>query len=312
MRIICKDYIKGSNKPCLHYANGSCTLSHRFICIEYIRRKKPLISPSMISTFTRCKRAFYYSYIEGLESIETNKNMLLGQLMHVLLQHYHTGSEDMLVKQSVIMNNYEKFYSEDITEIAKCFAILDCYKEIYSADGNSRCEVEFRKEEDGYYIRGFIDYIDSEGKIYDFKYTSRPDSYTIFTTELQAGIYLMLTKANSITFRIITKPSLRLKDNEENDEYYARLVEDIRRRPAHYFSDITFYKSEYDFEQIEQYLSTVTSEIKRLVELDIDSYYQNRSACMCPSQCEFLPICEAKGLKPENLYKKKEIDYDIF
>jgi len=311
MHIICKDYIKVKDKPCLHYQNKSCDLPSRFLCIEYIRRKKPLLSPSMITTFTKCRRAFWYSYICGLQSIETNKNLLLGSIMHLILQNFHSGDSKFLEKQKSIMLNFEKFYSEEMTEIIKCFAILDVYKTLYKPD-TGQCEVEFRKDNDRYFLRGFIDMIE-DSKIYDFKYTSRPDSYTLFTTELQAGIYLLLTEKDSITFRIITKPSLKQKDDETDEEYYTRLIEDIKRRPAYYFNDITFYSSEYDFQQIEDYLEVVTSEIKRLVELDFEHYYQNRSACMCPHQCEFLPICEAKGLVPENLYSKRTVqDYDIF
>jgi len=307
MKVICIDFDKGISKPCLHYTgNGYCSLPTRFSCIEYIRRKNPQLSPSLLSTFS-CKRAYYYEYVLGLKPKLLNKTMLCGSIIHAEVQYIHTQNEKFKnISESLLVKGYDAFEDTMIEDWLKIKAVTDIYKKLYG-ETTGKCEIPVRSDDSRYNLKGVIDFIDSIGRIYDFKYTSRPDNYTIFTTEIQAGLYLLLTNSSSIIFRLITKPLQQKKTSEHNDEFENRIREDIARRPGHYFKDVTFYKPEYNFDALENYLEVITEDIKELVGLGIEHYYQNRKVCFAPSACDYLPICEAKGLIPEDAYIKRDI-----
>lgn len=49
----------------------------------------PSVSHSEVESYLRCKRAWYYSYIEGIEPIGTASNLVLGTAVHKLLETYY-------------------------------------------------------------------------------------------------------------------------------------------------------------------------------------------------------------------------------
>lgn len=92
------------------------------------------ISWSRINRFRTCPRQYYYSYVEELEG-QPNENLLLGSLMHRMIDAYYTGSEhpddiqaeyESLIRQNLInqsqtllknvLAHYVQYYSKEIEE----------------------------------------------------------------------------------------------------------------------------------------------------------------------------------------------------
>ena len=69
--ITCPDH-NNTKKPCYYFIkDGFCSKKDRFRCIEWLKRNS-MLSYSSISKYNRCKRCFYYSYIEGLVLLDTS------------------------------------------------------------------------------------------------------------------------------------------------------------------------------------------------------------------------------------------------
>jgi len=323
MNIICTDY-DSTKKPCTYYAgNGCCSLKTRFRCIEFIRRKAPVLSYSYISNYLRCRRNFYYSYLLGIELIIPPLPIVAGRIMSNFLAYMHSDANNNDKEKKNYLKR-AKEYLESITpkdenagapsDVKTIPAVARAYKELGLDEPKGK--VEYRTilssagDEYKYLLKAIYDLYLFD-KIYEFKYTGKPDFYTFFTTRIQAGIYLLTAPSvKSITFRLIQKPTLKQGKNETDEEYKERVREDFKKRPAHYVKDITFWRNEYNFNEIKDYISLISDEVRQSIDKGIDYFYQNPQGCLFPGPCDFLPVCESKAnpLGMTSLYKKKTAD----
>ena len=169
-----------------------------------------------------------------------------------------------------------------------------------------------------YQIKSFVD-LKVENRIIDFKYTGSPDYYTFFTTEHQAGIYLLShPDVETITFALIVKPRVRKAGNESVTDFQDRIYRDMIRRKKHYFKSRTFHRSEYDFDRIKWEITYTCDEIVDNINNPIQFWRQNRKACYTPQfqnpWCDFYKLCEAR-VEPENLphlYIKRDVEKIIY
>lgn len=314
MNITCKDY-NPTKKPCEHYHKGCCLLPSRFRCIEHIKRRSPTLSYSYINNYLRCRRYFYYAYLIGLEPTKPSLPLLFGKLVHLYLDQIHSHKQiDNQPEIDHIISQLTPEEKDDDNSVLADFAmttgLMTAYEEIVEPISGV---VNYRSviSTGDYILKSIYDlYLLDEAVIYEFKYTQNPDNYTAFTTQLQTGIYFLTSKAKKIILRTIRKPALRKTKSETYDDLQNRVIEDVKRRPKHYITDTAFYPSEYNFDEIQDYISQLSDEIKDNIDAGIDFFYQNPNGCFAPARCEYLQICECNGLIPDMLYMKREIDTD--
>jgi len=320
MNVACKDHRPLEGKPCFYYIRpGTCALHKNWRCIEYLRRKSPILSYSYIRDYLRCRRLFYWTYIKGIRTVERALSLTVGEIIHSWLAYLHSDPQEnkyLINAETKLKELYEQYSeNEDTTvptEIVAVEPLINAYMELGMHE-DLKGEVEKREitELNGYTLKTRADLIVGE-HIYDWKYTSKPDGYTFFTTRLQAGMYLMnYPKAKSITFRLIQKPTLRLGKNETEAEFRDRIFRDVKSRPKHYFKEITFYRSEYDFSEIDKEIKTISDEIRANIDRDIDFFIQEYN-CYFPGPCDFLRCCEAKvnPLDLPELYEKINLSFE--
>lgn len=86
------------------------------------------ISWSRINKFRTCPKQYYYSYVEELEG-QPNENLLLGSLMHRMLDAYYTGVESI----DDIQEEYEGLISKGLINQSKTLLknVLASYVQYY-------------------------------------------------------------------------------------------------------------------------------------------------------------------------------------
>jgi len=313
---VCPD-LDETRKPCLHYLkDGFCSRANHFRCIEFIRRKNPIVSYSSDGLWRKCRRAFWFNYIMGYQGLVVLYPLIAGSIWHTYAAWVHSGDKGYLIKAERLMDEVDAEANNDIKLIP---VIVNVYADLYGALQGMPEQAKTVFHE-GYIVKSIVDLLvyDAGGKeyeeIYDWKYTGSPDYYTFFTTEYQAGLYLLqYPTVQSITYRCVRKVQLRQGKNEEWDKFISRVKVDLRKRKKWYFIDKKFYRSEYNFDRIEGELKASADEIRENIDKGIGFFRQNRDACyFAPTKqwCEFLPCCEGDVTpdKLPELYQKVNVE----
>jgi hypothetical protein len=89
------------------------------------------ISWSRINRFRTCPKQYYYSYIEELEG-QPNESLLLGSLMHRMIDAYYTGVEDL----EVIQDEYESLIRQNLVTQSRTLlkSVLASYIQYYDKE----------------------------------------------------------------------------------------------------------------------------------------------------------------------------------
>lgn len=232
--------------------------------------------------------------------------MLAGVIYHLHMAWVHGGCKASLLEGQRLIHELKDSAKNDILLIP---AIVEVYTELYG-DMKGVAEQSKTLWKDEYAVKSIVDLLlyDKLNRdyihMYDWKYCRDDKYYTFFTTEYQAGLYLMMyPTVKDITYRCIVKPLLRCGKNETWDEFEKRVKKDLRGRRKKYFVDKKFYRSEYNFPKIRGELIASAKEISDNIDKGIDFFRENREACyFCPTGewCDYKECCEA-GLTPDRL-----------
>ncbi len=317
---ICPDIDK-TVSPCKHYITtdepGFCARGDRYSCIEYIIRKRPVISGPYIEDYLRCKRKFYYSRIMGWELNEINLIPFNASIVYDLVAHAHGDVKFYLdrarIKQSHLSKHYENKLPNECLYISP---IIRAYRELGLNKQGSYVHFSKTLTANQFTLKGSV-CLEYDDTLMYIKYTKNNDYQTFFNIEYQAAIAFILFPAKSkIIFRCITKPQGNKAKNDSIADYQDRLHRDILQRPGHYFIDKPFYSGEFDTARVMEELLIHADEIKWRVSKGHMAYWpQTRSACFAYGyRCDFLSCCEARvdPVNVPNLYKQKDVEDNIF
>jgi hypothetical protein len=211
------------------------------------------------------------------------------------------------IKVADIKKQLHSLNLEDVPlEIVKAEAIVNAMPELDLGISAGVPQHEITKFYDGFTIKSITDLHTDYGD-YDWKYTTRPDSYDKWTTDDQGCMYMMQNGTGKITFLCIRVPQLKLNKDETTDSYYERLLADIKRRPKFYFEKKSYYKNEYDYDYNMRELKVITAEIKGLIDKPMEYWYMDKSSWWNPWRCDMYEICTT-GVVSESIYKRREIN----
>ena len=303
----CVNYIKAVN------GQGFCKRNDMWRCIEWVVRYNPILRSSCIATYNQCLRKYFHIYIQGYQLIEENFKASCGTIFHAFASGMHTGDEKHTKKgrdlfEKLANQNKDGYKSQELLKIKPSVNAYH-YHGFHRVGGQS--EVEKLIPYDKYQLCSTVDLI-KDNKIADWKYTGSPDYYTMFTTENQAGLYLMsYPNAESITYFLIRVPDAKLASNETESEFQDRIERDMCNRKDHYFIQKTFHRAEYDFDQIMQELTYTADEIVRNLNKPLYYWRQNRSGCWQFNKwCDFYTCCESRVMPQDlpHLYKQYDVE----
>jgi hypothetical protein len=312
-----------SKKPCAKFLEGGfCTLPSIFRCTEYVKIHEPTLSYSSIRLFSHCKRAFWYDWVMGLESMEKSLPLLMGTIASEVMAHLHSGITP-LGHVRIIANMAKNYIQDGERVVAWPYAMIGFFNG-YVALGyhtmRCRSEVNFTWSEPNYpKITGRIDRIpypdhttesiSPDTIAYEDKYSQRPEWYEIYTLKDQLTTYFLgVNTLQRITARIMVHPDLRLGKNESPSDYAKRVEADVVARPKHYIRDLNFWRTEFDYKAYKWKMRMIANEIVGLMKYGFDAFYQDAQACFSPP-CQFKPICSSNDVISDTLYKKKTRDY---
>lgn len=319
---ICPDH-NPNKKPCYYFIeNGFCSSKKWFRCIEFIIRKKPIMSHSAIQQYMRCKYLFYNSWIKGWTTKKLNLRLITGNLMHAYLGTFHADHEyDIERAERTIAALGHKLIDENRKDGKQ---YLDAQIVPYMFQGyrkackegkirtfTGKSEHPLLAEYDNFTLKARMDLrIVEEKEIVDFKFVANPDNYTFFTTRQQAITYLELDKsAEKITYRCIKKPKLKQGKNETELEFLERIRRDVYARPGFYVKDQTYYRSEYDFDKRLEEIGQMADELRANVDNEAFWYQSSSEYCLNPFKCDLYEACTS-GVWAENLFEQSSYDVE--
>lgn len=301
----CKDLDNSIKTPCNFYIPaGFCSKPDYFRCVEYMANNEPVISYSAMRNFLRCEQLYYDTNVLGLERIEKSDPLKIGKYVDSVLSQ----------KEIDITGEGDSIWLQKARAIIEGMNTLKITTHIVNQDFKS--QEEFTIQQDGLpQIHGFIDFHHVSNKFFlELKTTSKPDTYQDkFLIEDQVGTYFLSNPDYQFCVMLIIRtPELVYNENKETPQkYYNRCLDDITKRPRHYFIGynyetnkfgVKFYRQEMNLDELIKRYKWTVKEIQRCVK---ENYWPLRKgSCFFPIRCDFYEACSI-GIS-EDRYKKRE------
>lgn len=232
------------------------------------------LSISQIKQFKACRRAWELRYKEGLRPIQTAEALELGKSYHELLEGLEKGEEldyDVYDKAHAMARAYEKY-------------ILPRFKVVAA-------EQELEKELGGHTLHGFVDGLSEDGYIVEHKTTSADIAeggeyeYNLLWDE-QVLAYMSLSGLRKVHYTVCRKPTIRLKKDETDEEFYNRMVAWYDDDTENKIRVFTVERTDEEVAQWERDFVAIAGEMERGV------IYKNTCHCVqYGRRCEYASVC---------------------
>lgn len=128
--------------------------------------------------------------------------------------------------------------------------------------------------------------------------------------EFQVHLYLWAIKRTykkvpqGVKYNIIRRTGLQQKVNESKKEYAIRVIEDIKKRPSHYFMRLDIKITKQEMDNFEKELEEIIVDFLNWWEGKTGTYH-NTSACIGKhGRCQWLPLCSKKDF---GQFKKRKV-----
>ncbi|MDE7104970.1 MAG: PD-(D/E)XK nuclease family protein [Ruminococcus sp.] len=250
------------------------------------------ISASKVKCYKACKKKYYFSYVEELQAVKDAQTLVDGSNYHSKIESlYNTGDFEIDFenpKVSAMATAYKKYiYPQfEVRKAEECF--------------------EYQLSEDCTLV-GRFDGIAKDDCVVEHKTTSSDvDEEYIYGLQWDEQIldYMLASGKNEMYYTVCKKPTIRLKQNETNEEFYQRCVEWYDTDTDKKIRVIKVTRNQKEIEQQKEYLKHIASRM----EYDEEWYkatisacdgkdpagwfYRNPSHCTCYGRrCEFASIC---------------------
>ena len=298
---------------CIHFLpSGGCDLHDR--CHEFLKAKgladKKTYSNSRL-TRLGCRRAYWYSYIEGIQAITSPLYMRRGALIHRALAWLYRGkpwNQFRIYEQELNVAD-----EKEAVEAMKLSAVYEAYVRIVDLGEWKYTIADVEKFVQGQIAgREFIAYLDlyplhnNKRIIVDHKLVGDLEDFSLLSNRDQVCMYLHLNpEVEAFCFNLLARPwRMRPKKGEELEEFRKRTLTEVLAYPKKYFDRKYFYRAEFD---IQTWLKETEIKLEELEGLpkEIEFFFRDTNNCRI-LECEFEPICET-GVIDWNLFKKKGV-----
>ena len=234
-----------------------------------------IASISQIKLFKACRRAWQFRYIEKLESVETAESLETGKSYHAYLEMLENGEElpdDDFSKAAAMARAYQKY-------ILPQFHVEAAEKELEKSIGD-------------HVLHGFVDGLSDDGYIVEHKTTSADISeggeyeYNLLWDE-QVLAYMSLSGRRKVHYTVCRKPTIRLKKDETEEEFYDRMVAWYDDDTENKIRVFTVERTDAEVAEFEKEFEAICNEM-----MATGNCYRN--TCHCNSwgrRCEYSSIC---------------------
>lgn len=239
-------------------------------------------SISQIKTFKACRRSWYFRYYEKLIPVTVSDSLETGKNYHRLLEQLENGDDldDGFTKEYAMAAAYQKYILPKFHVIA--------------------AEKELEKEIGGHILHGFVDGLSDDGHIVEHKTTSSDISvggeyeYNLLWDE-QVLAYMLLSGLRKVHYTVCRKPTIRLKKDETDEEFYNRMVEWYDTDTDQKIRVFTVERTDEEVAQFEKEVEQIL-ETMDVVAMNMENNPLNiyRNTCHCNSwgrRCEYSNIC---------------------
>ncbi len=293
-----------------------------------------IIRNSALRDFKSCHRKFRFRWKHGYVPKElANKNLLLGQFVHLGLAAWHT-TQRLGAAQGAIADEAKRIVKsygglaglneKNIATLEYCHgtaqAMLTGYASRYPQEQEYQtfqAEQQFTADiGNGHQLTGTIDGLAwrKDGTLWFFEHKTTSDlsedyfdkaaiSWQIFGYMLGAR---QLTGAwpMGVIYNAIGKTALKQKTKEDKQEYVNRVAADYTENPDKYFRRQEIRLSRRQLEPYVKQLTYVFGEIAQKYVDDTDeAWYPNTDHCTFGfSTCEYLPTCVAYAKLPDERF----------
>ena len=231
-------------------------------------------SVSQIKLFKACRRAWQFRYQEKLVPVQSAEALEVGKSYHAYLEALENGEplEPDFSKAAAMAKAYEKY-------IFPAFKVVAAEKELEKPLGVHT-------------LHGFVDGLADDGSVVEHKTTSRDISeggeyeYNLLWDE-QVLAYMSLTGARKVYYTVVKKPTIRLKKDESEEEFYQRMVEWYDTDTDQKIRLFTVERTDAEVEQFERDFVAICNEMTMTGNL-------YRNTCHCTQfgrRCEYASVC---------------------
>ena len=254
-------------------------------------------SISRIKAFKACRRAYQLKYIENLIPVQPAEPLAIGKRYHHYLELLENGEglpPDDYSKEAAMATAYAKY-------------ILPKFKVVAA-------EKELEKEIGKHTLHGFVDGLTDDGYIVEHKTTSADIKeggeyeYNLLWDE-QVLAYMSLTGLRKVYYTVCKKPTIRLKKDETEEEFFKRILEWYDEDPESKIRVFVVERTDDEVAQFEEDFKQICDEMEK------GTIYRNTCNCNAYNRrCEYSSIC--LNYNPEQQYiefikNKKEEDEDV-
>lgn len=246
-------------------------------------------SISRVRLFKSCRRAYEFRYVEGLEPIETADALETGKSYHSKLEElYKTGMFDDsdLSKASAMAKAYEKYI----------------YPYVKVKDVEQPFEFNLCPEHS---LIGVVDGIAEDGSIVEHKTTSADlDGYEFdLEWDEQIPCYMLAHGVNRMIYTIVKKPTIRIKKNETQEEFYQRMIDWYATDTEQKIRHLPVTRTDEQLEEFRKNMLRMCDEMERAEASGL--LYKNPAYCHHWNRlCEYAQICNSYD--PNEVYVNYE------
>lgn len=231
------------------------------------------LSVSRLKLFEACRMAYKFKYIEELEPVEKAEALQTGSNYHELIEQlYKSGTLDGEGKELAMAMAYKKY----IYPKFKVKAVEEWF--------------EYPLVEGKHTLTGRVDGVADDGRLVEHK-TTGIDDLEKYEFDLQWDeqilAYMLGYGVRSMRYTVIRKPTIRMKKNETEEEFFQRMVEwyDDDTESKIRLIDVT--RTDEEVEEFRKHLI----ELADIMETT-QCLYRNPMYCNCwGRRCEYSSIC---------------------
>jgi len=329
-----RQIVPGGQLPCIHYIRtaqgqpGLCKLGSKFLCTEAIKTLAPRLSHSAVQTWCRCRREYYYSYIQGIrvKDAKASNAIKLGKIWDKACDSYYNENTFMFDGLTEIIDKLEIPPYEAAKVLAVIRATESLQLQLPKKITPQVAVTELLPPVENYTMPFVKAVYDGKGPGFfiENKFVGNPQNYlAVPNITSQVGTYFMLDSSlQYCIMQVVRRPGQKpLKAGrsrnvaESVDGFEERIFQDIISRPSYYFVGWDkkaktfgkrFYRNEFDFSALIHRYMFVAQEIRECEERG--SFYQNENACIrYGDMCEYRPICDTGGVS-EEIFERRDKD----
>lgn len=233
------------------------------------------LSNSGIQCFKSCRRAYELKYVEGIIPTQNAEVVERGK-------SYHEKVESLLMGEDFQYDNPKTdamaiaFAKYVMPKIGKVEAVEEWFEKPLGDTGHTlvgRCDGRL-----------------PNGRLIEHKTTSgNLDEAYIYGLQNDEQIltYMWAYGVNNILYTVCKTPTIRMKQNETEDEFRERCVEWFAEDTEHKIGTIEVYRSPEEIAEFGEALNMMAEEIS-----SCHNYYRCPSNCMRWNRpCEYMAIC---------------------